>query len=1459
MFHIDSRPSRLSRALWLLILLVAFSILTFFLTLPLSWTDQTILGALIVSAAMLARRSSSNRLTTLFLSAAACFCTARYAWYRYSETWWSFKTLWSQIQTLDAIFVLLLLAAETYSFVILFLGCFQTSRPLRRPPTPMPKDPATWPEVDVFIPTYNEPLEVVAPTVLAALTMDYPKDKLRVYLLDDGRRSAFGEFAKQCGATYITRLDNAHAKAGNINAALKKTTGEYVAIFDCDHVPTRSFLQMTMGALIEDKKSAMVQTPHHFYSPDPIERNLGIFRKVPNESALFYGVIQDGNDLWDATFFCGSCAVIRRSALEEIGGIAVETVTEDAHTALRLHSVGWSTSYMNLTQAGGLATPRLADHVGQRIRWARGMVQILRLDNPLFKRGLKLPQRLCYVNAMLHYLFAAPRLIFLLSPLAYLVLGRSNVFGYLPGILAYGLPHIMLSTIVNSRIQGSHRHSFWNEVYEVVLAPYILLPTTLALINPKWGKFNVTAKDSVVKGSHFDWSIAKPFVFLLILNLIGIGMGLHTVWSKGDPQGVVAANLVWAFVNVVMLGGAMAVANESKQVRSTARVPAKLAIQLTLPNGERVAGQTENMSLGGVVARLVRSDVMDKGDSAQIGITTGSEEYTFPVVAIGTSGSMVRLRFSPLDIDQQAKLTRVVLGRADCWVSWKDDYEPDRPLLNLARIVLIAFYGIGAALKSLLPERGRRRPAVRREAEQVGLPVIALLALISCAGAVNAQSMATPATTDQSPSATVAIPAVAQPAPAFRDVRDIGSLGHKHGAVMRGTSSRFAVHFGVPMTRMVTEGTITLRYRVSPRLSEDSRIRVSLNGAAAGVIPLRLQSGTSTLAQTDVSLSPELFVADNTLLVEFEGRCSSECSDQSRDVWVEVDATSEIRTAGSLLPMPNRLSFLPAPFLGSGTQRLVDLPFVLDARSDSRTKQAAGVVASWFGMKADSQPIRFSVSEGQFPQGNVVLLATRTSPLAAVIGIDGSTPSVSIRNNPADPYGKVLAIVAENSDRLVDAARAFALERYAHEGDTSGLSLSDMPKARRPYDAPRWLKTAGEVRLAEEMSDSQLQLKGSGSVNLYFRLPPDLYFGTRDTVPFHLRYRSTPLTAGSKASTRLLLNGQLVATRPIPTDTETDIHEEIVYLPVAAIFPRNTLTVEFSFDSVTRRDDAPGAPEAAILKTSELMVKDLPHFAAMPRLDMFANTGFPYTRLADLSETLVLLPSMATQDEISLYLTMIGFMGAQTGYPALRVEVTHDGEQRAMFNKDLLVIGGLDRQPLFRTWASSMLLQPNGKHLTLASRLSLESLLSRIPGTEALNQRRNLQMILENDSNIEGLVQGFASPVYPERSVIAFVSMPGESFSSMLEDWASAANASRLYGSVSLFTGGRFHSFTLSQEGYQIGNLDPWPAMQYWARRYYWLSPLLIFACMWLVTVYGNRWLEQRAAMRLQIDSGAGH
>src|SRR5205085_7482751 len=144
----------------------------------------------------------------------------------------------------------------------------------------------------------------------------------------------------------------------NINHALRQLHSSYVAAFDCDHVPTRSFLQLTMGWMLRDPKLAMLQTPQHFYSPDPFERNLDQFRSVPTDTELFYRVIQDGNDFWNATSFCGSCAILRRSALDHVGGFAVETVTEDAHTSLLLQMHGWNTAYINIPQAAGLATER---------------------------------------------------------------------------------------------------------------------------------------------------------------------------------------------------------------------------------------------------------------------------------------------------------------------------------------------------------------------------------------------------------------------------------------------------------------------------------------------------------------------------------------------------------------------------------------------------------------------------------------------------------------------------------------------------------------------------------------------------------------------------------------------------------------------------------------------------------------------------------------------------------------------------------------------------------------------------------------------------------------------------------------------------------------------------------------------------------------------------------------------
>ena len=633
-------------------------------------------------------RGPAARLMLVLLSVTA---TSRYVWWRITQT---LSLEWS----VDAALGFVLFAAELYSCLMLVLAYGQSIATLSRTPAPLPGDRSRWPTVDVFIPTYNEPLEIVRITVLAAAALDWPRDRLRVFLLDDGRRPAFRSFAAEAGVGYLTRKDNAHAKAGNLNHALSVTNGEYVAVFDCDHVPTRSFLQVTMGGFLRDPRLALVQTPHHFYSPDPFTRNLRLPSSVPPENELFYGVIQRGIDTWNATFFCGSCAVLRRNALEDVGGIAVETVTEDAHTALKMHRRGWRSAYVDIPQAAGLSTESLSAHVGQRIRWARGMAQMFRIDNPLIGPGLRLSQRLSYLAAMLHFFSGVPRLVFLIAPIAYLLFGR-HIFNALPlAALAYGFPHLLHSTATNARLHGRFRHSFWSEVYETTLAWYVSLPTTLALLAPSAGGFNVTAKGGKITEPFFDAAIARPYLGLAALNVAAIAAAAGRIWTGTGEADALAINVVWAIHNLVILAATLAVACERRQVRESPRVAARLRAVLRTSRGD-VACETVDLSRGGACLemswRLHGLSPRERVSIAVSGATEARGIELLPAFVVADEGRLVRLRFAPLELEHEAQLVRVIFSRPDAWASSRDELRPDRPLSTLARIFQCGVGGVG--------------------------------------------------------------------------------------------------------------------------------------------------------------------------------------------------------------------------------------------------------------------------------------------------------------------------------------------------------------------------------------------------------------------------------------------------------------------------------------------------------------------------------------------------------------------------------------------------------------------------------------------------------------------------------------------------------------------------------------------------------------------------------------------
>jgi len=541
-----------------------------------------------------------GRMATLFIIVMSALVSTRYLWWRTTETL-------GFVDPFDMLFGYGLYAAEVYAWIVLMIGYFQVIWPVERQPAPLPANTAEWPTVDVYIATYNESLDVVKPTVFGAMAMDYPKDKFKVYLLDDGRRPEFARFAEAAGCEYIIRANNEHAKAGNLNHALTVTKGELIAAFDCDHVPTRAFLQMTIGWFLKDRKLGMLQTPHHFYSPDPFERNLGTYGRVPNEGQLFYGLLQPGNDFWNAAFFCGSCAVLRRSALEEVGGIAHETVTEDAHTSLRMHRAGWSTAYLRFPLAAGLATERLSLHIGQRMRWARGMIQIFRIDNPLFGRGLKFGQRICYLNAMMYFLFPVPRFVFLTAPIAYLLTSQNIIVASALMVVVYAGPHMFHTLCTQSRLDGKFRYSFWGEIYDNVLMFHIMVPTLLALINPKAGKFNVTDKGGILEKELYDAKIMRPLMILTLLLFTAIGVGLYrlnfTELFPGDAN-VLWMNLFWCCYSAFTVMAALAVGRERRQVRTAPRVKVRQPIALYFDGMRSLMGRTEDLSLGGGMLRM---------------------------------------------------------------------------------------------------------------------------------------------------------------------------------------------------------------------------------------------------------------------------------------------------------------------------------------------------------------------------------------------------------------------------------------------------------------------------------------------------------------------------------------------------------------------------------------------------------------------------------------------------------------------------------------------------------------------------------------------------------------------------------------------------------------------------------------------------------------------------------------
>ncbi len=436
----------------------------------------------------------------------------------------------------------LLLVTEIYGIWALgTLAWFSwTRRPVRRPPI------LGDPTVDVYICTYDEPDEVVLATLAGCRSLRYPHT---TYLLDDGRRERMRELAELTGAVYMTRPDNSHAKAGNINAALPRTEGDLVLMLDADHVPMPDALDALVG-YFEDERMALVQSPHDFSNQDSVQH----YAVGRHEQSLFYHVVCPGKDRHGAAFWCGSAALIRREALLEIGGVATETIAEDFHTTIRLQRHGWASRYHDEVLVQGLAPHDLDGYLLQRDRWARGNLAVFTLpESPLRASELRPLQRLSYFASLAAYLAPPMRLLLLVTLALVLWAGWLPMKVDLLGLLALWLPALALNLATGSALALGYMRVAETTHYELMTMGIYTRALRCALVPAKTA-FKVTPKEGVDLGGWQALMKLRAACALAVVLAAGIVLRVLDLFGVGPlPDLPVVAEIIIPLLAAVEL------------------------------------------------------------------------------------------------------------------------------------------------------------------------------------------------------------------------------------------------------------------------------------------------------------------------------------------------------------------------------------------------------------------------------------------------------------------------------------------------------------------------------------------------------------------------------------------------------------------------------------------------------------------------------------------------------------------------------------------------------------------------------------------------------------------------------------------------------------------------------------------------------------------------------------------
>jgi len=596
---------------------------------------------------------------------------------------------------------------------------------------------------------------------------------------------------------------------------------------------------------------------------------------------------------------------------------------------------------------------------------------------------------------------------------------------------------------------------------------------------------------------------------------------------------------------------------------------------------------------------------------------------------------------------------------------------------------------------------------------------------------------------------------------------------------------------------------LNFSYSHSPALiSRVSHLKVYFNDNLITVMPIKDQeTQISQLKSHSLDLNPKLIKDFNQIRFELVGYYDLICQDDfSKTIWTELSQNSSITLEQQSLALESLLEYFPAPFFDERDYTQLSLPFIFANNPDENTLEAAATLSSWFGAQADWRKATFPVQFNQTPTAHSVVLATNTNKPDFLLDYpDVSKPTVEIISSPTQRYAKVLLILGKDTKQLKDAVVGLAFGHKVMTGRTASINKINHLPLRDAYDAPRWVRSDRAVTFDEFIEyPTQLQTQGlkGQPVNLNLRFAPDLFTWRKEGIPIDLHYRNAPAEDALLSRLNMLINGKFINGFELKSHDEKTVENES-FAPLVSqqgtahneqdfditgldLSKKNKLTYDFKFGvvKVGECSAVPAGGEYGVIDgSSTIDVSGFEHYIALPDLNVFANSGFPFTKFADLDQTTLIMQKESSAQAIQLLLNFTGHLGEITGYPTHRLDIEFPDPTLVLDDKDLIVIAKPNAftTELPQDTAISVLLETNQRIVEQAI----------YNGAYDNNNTQKVKVSIESQGKL-GIIAGFQSPFNSERSVVSMTATTDNAFTLLSDALIKDESTALIKGSAAI-------------------------------------------------------------------------